>query len=180
MPEYGAKHSVFNDASRHKAMYGLAILPIRTRFPGPAPQVQEGGGGKDFDVIDEALRAFRWNILFRNFEVKGPGDRVLIYLTCWISKCLSVASQASNYDLACRQLEAAAASELPGPGDDGFGPLTSLFSAGDPRDAADARNYLKQLRQETLNRLLPKLFENGVLNKHWMQFAKRKFMGIAF
>ena len=34
--------------------------------------------------MDEALALFRANVLFRNFEVQGHGDRVLIYLTLLI------------------------------------------------------------------------------------------------
>jgi actin related protein 2/3 complex subunit 3 len=40
------------------------------------------------DVIDEALDFFKANVFFRNFEVKGTGDRTLIYLTLYISACL--------------------------------------------------------------------------------------------
>lgn len=40
------------------------------------------------DIIDEALEYFKANVFFRNYEVKGPADRVLIYLTLYISACL--------------------------------------------------------------------------------------------
>jgi hypothetical protein len=39
---------------------------------------------KEEDIVDEALRLFRANMLFRNFEVLGGGDRVLVYLTLFI------------------------------------------------------------------------------------------------
>jgi len=39
---------------------------------------------KDDDVVDEAIRLFRANVLFRNFEVQGGGDRILVYLTLFI------------------------------------------------------------------------------------------------
>ena len=41
------------------------------------------------DIITEALDLFRANSLFRNFEIKGPADRVLIYLILFIGDCLS-------------------------------------------------------------------------------------------
>jgi len=41
------------------------------------------------DIVDEAIRSFRWNILFRNFEVLGGADRVLVYLTLWILRCIA-------------------------------------------------------------------------------------------
>jgi actin related protein 2/3 complex subunit 3 len=37
------------------------------------------------DIIDETLDLFRANSLFRNFEIKGPADRLLIILILYIS-----------------------------------------------------------------------------------------------
>ena len=42
----------------------------------------------DEDIIDEALVYFKPNIFFREFEIKGPADRTLIYLTFYITECL--------------------------------------------------------------------------------------------
>ena len=62
----------------------------------------------DQDIIDEALYYFKANVFFKSYEVKvsrylsmhytvsnhmgiplqGPADRVLIYLTLYISECL--------------------------------------------------------------------------------------------
>lgn len=41
-----------------------------------------------YDILDETLTLFRPNTLFRNFEIKGPADRVLIYGILWVSECL--------------------------------------------------------------------------------------------
>jgi hypothetical protein len=43
---------------------------------------------ESYDILDETLTLFRANTLFRNFEIKGPADRVLIYGILWISECL--------------------------------------------------------------------------------------------
>lgn len=40
------------------------------------------------DIIDEALAYYRANVLFRTFEVKGPSDKLLVYLTLYIGYCL--------------------------------------------------------------------------------------------
>lgn len=43
------------------------------------------------DIIDEAFLFFRVNVLFKNFEIKGPGDKVLVYLFVLLShlfKCV--------------------------------------------------------------------------------------------
>jgi hypothetical protein len=45
-------------------------------------------GVDEEDIIDETLQTFKANILFRNFEVKGNADRLLIYLTLYVSQCL--------------------------------------------------------------------------------------------
>lgn len=47
------------------------------------------------------------------------------------------------------------------------------------RVAESLRNYLKQLRETTVRRLVARVYlEDGKPNKFWMAFAKRKFMGL--
>lgn len=43
---------------------------------------------ESYDCVDEILSLFRANVLFRNFEINGPADRMLIYGTLFISECL--------------------------------------------------------------------------------------------
>lgn len=40
------------------------------------------------DIVEEALYYFRANVLFRNYQIEGPADRSLIYLTFFIQQCL--------------------------------------------------------------------------------------------
>ena len=42
----------------------------------------------DPDVIDEALTYFKANVFFRTYEIRSEADRVLIYLTLYITDCL--------------------------------------------------------------------------------------------
>eukprot|EP00933_Yihiella_yeosuensis_P055198 TRINITY_DN53909_c0_g1_i1.p1 TRINITY_DN53909_c0_g1~~TRINITY_DN53909_c0_g1_i1.p1 ORF type:complete len:176 (-),score=41.07 TRINITY_DN53909_c0_g1_i1:78-605(-) len=174
MPAAHSRHNESNEMS----VCGCLLLPLKTRFRGPAtnpPQVDD----QALDIVDEALRNFRWNILFKNFEVLGNADRVLVYLTLWTQKCLSVASQANGLEDATRQLEAMAAADMPGPGDNGF-VLAPLFQTGNSaHECQTAKAYLKQLRQETVVRIMPLLYPEGQPNKWWFQFAKKKFMNIA-
>lgn len=37
------------------------------------------------DIIDEAFAFFRVNVLFKNYELKGPADKVLVYLFVLLS-----------------------------------------------------------------------------------------------
>ena len=41
------------------------------------------------DILDETIDLFRANSLFRNFEIKGPADRILIILILYISDFLA-------------------------------------------------------------------------------------------
>ena len=47
---------------------------------GPAPVQQSEGK----DIIEETITFFRANVMFKNFEMKGPADRVLCYLTLFV------------------------------------------------------------------------------------------------
>lgn len=74
------------------------LLPLRTRTRGPAyvlpalPPSQSDldidPNSESYDCIDEILSLFRANVLFRNFEIKGPADRMLIYGILFLSECL--------------------------------------------------------------------------------------------
>jgi actin related protein 2/3 complex subunit 3 len=81
MPAY---HSQYND-TQAQIVCGCAMLPIRTKVKGNAPLLPSD---QKEDIIDEAIKLFKANVLFRNYEIKGPADRVLIYLTFFIHQCL--------------------------------------------------------------------------------------------
>jgi len=100
-----AYHSQYNKEPDLRVMCGMAVLPIKTKYKGPAPRYQGPPGTPilhdfffcDFsryatdqpDIIDEAISFFKANVLFRNYEVKGPADRVLVYLTLYISQAIN-------------------------------------------------------------------------------------------
>ena len=77
----------------------FALLPLRTRTRGPAQQLPPLSGDvtelsidathESYDPLDEILALFRANTFFRNFEIKGPADRVLIYGILYVSEVLS-------------------------------------------------------------------------------------------
>ena len=73
-------HSTFNDESKYPTACGLAILPLKTKVAGPAPKAETEAD----DVIDEAISQFRAQVFFKNYEVRGPADKVLIFLTVYI------------------------------------------------------------------------------------------------
>jgi actin related protein 2/3 complex subunit 3 len=70
----------------------MAIVPLKTKLKGPAPNAT----GTEDDVIDEAIQLFRANVLFASFEVQSPADRVLIFLTLFITQILQRMQKAGN------------------------------------------------------------------------------------
>lgn len=151
----------------------MALLPLNTKFRGPAPP---GNGGKD--IIDEAIGYFKANIFFKNYEVKTPADRVLIYITLYITECLKKLQKCTSKAQALKDMQTMAITNFSIPGEAGF-PLNAMY--GKPRDRSEAdqaRAYLIQIRQETGARMVEKVMDPATdkPSKWWMCFVKRKFM----
>ncbi len=133
------------------------------------------------DVIDEALSLFKANIFFRNYEPQGAADRILIYVTLYISKCLSKIVGKSKGE-ADQILFAQAIENFSLPGEKTF-PLGGFVTP--PQNKADAdfiRQYLTQLRQECGIRFTQIAYANTDQlkpNKWWACFAKRKFVSLS-
>jgi len=169
MPVY---HSSFNDEAV-QIVCGCSMLPIKTTTRGPAPLATEG----QEDIVDEVLGYFKANVLFKHFEVKGGADRVLIYLTLYITQCLQRLEKCPTPMEGLKALTAMAHEQFRIPGDPGFA-LGSFFPApANGQEAELCRSYLKQVREELGRRLVNKVYnEEGEPSKFWMFFAKRKFM----
>ncbi|KAL6601210.1 ARP2/3 complex 21 kDa subunit [Neocallimastix californiae] len=175
MPAY---NSSFNSDDL-RSIGNMAILPIKSKFKGPAPI--ESNSQKE-DIIDEAINLFRANCLFKNFEFKGNADRVLVYLIVYISECLSKINQKSplpNKLEGYKILNSLALQNFSVPGDPNF-PLNAFFEAPTDRNQNELmRQYISQLRQEMSARIIEKIYiEDSAPSKWWMCFSKRKFMGI--
>ncbi|KAJ9594519.1 hypothetical protein L9F63_014056, partial [Diploptera punctata] len=137
MPAY---HSGFLE---YNQMVGnMALLPFRTQFRGPAPTFT-----KENDIIDESLYFFKANVFFRTYEIKSEADRVLIYITLYITECLKKLQKCSNKNQGLQEMYTLAISKFDIPGEPGF-PLNSVYAK--PFCFADLmRQYLQQIRQET-------------------------------
>jgi actin related protein 2/3 complex subunit 3 len=59
------------------------LVPVKTKFDGPGNTPFELVNNKD--IIEEAFEYFRINVMFKNFEINGPGDKVLVYLLVLLS-----------------------------------------------------------------------------------------------
>ncbi|CAG8472329.1 2361_t:CDS:2 [Dentiscutata erythropus] len=169
MPAY---HSQFNERTEYRVIGNMVLLPIKTKFRGPATPAPPS----DDDIIDEALDLFRANCLFRNFEIKGDADRVLIYLILFISDCLNKLVKNPSSKEALKILNTRATDNFALPGEPMF-PLNALYASPANRNDADLlRQYLAQLRQELATRLVDRVYVDGKPSKWWMCFQKRKFM----
>ncbi|VDM63257.1 unnamed protein product [Angiostrongylus costaricensis] len=107
------------------------------------------GTDAEVDIIDEALMYFKPNIFFREFEIKGPSDRTLIYLTLYITECLRKLQRSPNKVAGLKDLATLALSrQLPIPGEADF-PLNNMYKIpANKQEEETMRAYLQQLRQE--------------------------------
>ncbi|KAJ2712357.1 subunit of the Arp2/3 complex [Coemansia spiralis] len=179
MPAY---HSTFNgaDGGAGRVLNGIPLLPLVTKTRGPAPFAD---ASLTYDAVDEALELFRANSLFRNFEIKGNGDRLLVYTLLFISQCLGKLKPTMGMGEATKTLYTLAVSNVVIPADPGF-PLHNMYPAVERADADVLRQYLLQVRQEVALRLVPLVYSDAgqpaqTPSKWWLCFQKRYFMGKA-
>jgi len=172
MPAY---HSEFNK-DQVRIIGKMSLLPLKTQVKGPAPPCQ----ADKTDIIDETLDYFKANVLFRNFEVQGPADTLLVYLTLYATQCLNLIQKKSSPE-AAKILYSQSIAAFTLPGDKEF-PLGGLVQAPTGRGDADTlRAYLTQARQELGIRLVQRAYWNGVQTeptKWWALFAKYKFLNL--
>jgi actin related protein 2/3 complex subunit 3 len=146
MPAY---HSAYNElpTDQVSTIASISILPFRTKIRGPAPPPLSVTSSPDeLDIIDEALDLFRANSLFRNFEIKGGADRLLIYFILFISQCLTILNNSRvpmSQNEAIKQLSTTAVDAFTLPGDAGF-PLNNLYQAPANRMEAGECKYDRQ------------------------------------
>ncbi|KAF2666369.1 ARP2/3 complex subunit Arc18 [Microthyrium microscopicum] len=188
MPAY---HSVFLDEPNQQLIGNFAILPLRTRTRGPAQQLPALAAGdtdlsidashESYDPLDEVLALFRANTFFRNFEIKGPADRVLIYGILFVQEIVGkIRSNMSRREAEKAIMNVALDTNFAVPGDAGF-PLNQAFEPPKERNEAEVlRQYMMQMRQELAQRCLARVYADGdAPSKWWLSFKKRKFMNMA-
>ncbi|KAK3937472.1 hypothetical protein QBC46DRAFT_392595 [Diplogelasinospora grovesii] len=189
MPAY---NSVFNTTDPPPRLVGnFPLLPLRTKTRGPAytlppadaslpPNESPDPDSDSYDILDEVLSLFRANTFFRNFEIQGPADRLLVYGIWFVSDCLSKIKPNASLREATRDVNNLALDlNFAIPGDPAW-PLNQMYEP--PRDRQDAellKQYMSQVRQELAARLLARVYDEGDAkpSKWWLSFTKRKFMG---
>lgn len=43
----------------------------------------------NYDIVDEAIKLYRLNVLYKNFTIEGRADIILVYLMAFIAECLN-------------------------------------------------------------------------------------------
>lgn len=170
MPAY---HSTYLNEPAERTVGNIVLLPINTKYKGPAFPANA-----EYDIVEETLDLFRANSFFKNFDIKGPADRLLIYGILFVSDCLSKLNARTTYKDAVRALNNLALDSFALPGDIGF-PLNALYQAPASKNEAELlRGYLQQVRQELADRLLKRIYadDENVPSKHWLAFTRRRFM----
>ena len=173
-------HSKLTNASRK--IGNVAFLTFKTKVRGPVTTMNpEDLVDNELDIIDEALFYFKANVFFKQFEIQSDSDRVLIYLTLFITECLKKLQKCTSKDQAYQEVYSLAVSKFDIPGDAAF-PLNTVYAKPSTLEEANQmRAYFNQLRQETGQRLVDTVFdkETNKPSKWWICFAKRKFMDIS-
>jgi actin related protein 2/3 complex subunit 3 len=118
------------------------LLDLRTKTRGPAPTLHFPSppfpahespepDSDEYDILDEVLALFRANTFFRNFEIQGPADRLLIYGIWFVSNCLAkIKPSAGVRDATKDVMNVALDLNFAIPGDPGF-PLNQVrFGSG--------------------------------------------------
>lgn len=91
---------MFNSDPNPRLIGNVPILPLRTKVRGPAytlplpspplPAYESPDpDSESYDILDEVISLFRANTFFRNFEIQGHADRLLIYGIWFLSDCLN-------------------------------------------------------------------------------------------
>ena len=141
-------------------VHALALQPASAAAPR-----SRGARGAGEDIIDEAIAYFRANVLFRKYDVKGAAnarpplargvlrsrraltrrcapagssDKLLIYLTLFISACLRKLESAPTLAAGQKAVFNLAVEPFALPGDAGW-PLGGLFTPPATREEAGAR-----------------------------------------
>ena len=146
MPAY---HSKIDGAGATRPA-AAPFLPLKTKLRGPAPAAPPEGD----DIIDETIKYFRPNCLFRNFDVSKSSDRTLVYLTLSMQQFLKECERHSTRQAGEKAVKSLVLKQFPIPGSPGW-PLGGLFPP--PKDIQEGeawRLYMKQARDELASRTL--------------------------
>lgn len=113
MPSYHSK------LVSNESIGNMALLSFRTKFRGPVHQYNNqmnDSNSTEMDIIDESLFYFKPNVFFKTYEIQSNSDRVLIYLTLYITECLKRLQRLNTKEQALAEMYSLAISRFDIPG----------------------------------------------------------------
>jgi len=175
MPSY---HSVFNKIETQK-FCGIPCLDFKKdKTPSLDPtKLSTAIKDNQLDIIDEALIYFRINVLFKNFNIEGDADKLLVYIIVFIQKCLEKGND-PDIKKAKENINKLVSTCEWIPKSENF--FNMLADSKDTSNVGNLQKYLKEIRQEVVKRLIYILFDNpstSMDRKFWLGLGKKKFMG---
>jgi len=181
MPVY---NSIFKDES-FSLCCGMPLLKIIDgKIPNIDPSQLKGANLKDldFDIIDESLMYFRANVLFKSFPIKSDADKLLIYISVLIAKCLEIGHFYQNDNNKAKNMIKSLIDEGEWSPNLKSHFLNNLLTV-ETSQVSELQNYLKSVRKETISRIIYLLYDSETKTmdlKYWLGYAKKKFLGYEF
>ncbi len=175
MPSF---HSLYTDTSNSRAC-DFPLIPFQTGKNAVLDPKLIRSLDKSTDIIDESIVYFRANILFKNFSIKTEGDKALLYITVFISKCLEIMYNNQSNIKKAKEMLNNLINEAEWSPTVKTHFLNSVLVIN-PNETVDLQKYLKGLRQETVSRLINLWIDSESPSldlKFWFSYAKRKFLG---
>ena len=88
-------HSEFNATAKNEdeCVCDAPIFPLKTTV-------------KDtlYDIVDEAIKLYRLNVLYKNFTIEGRADIILVYLMAFIAECLNALPKPPCTKTECKKI----------------------------------------------------------------------------
>lgn len=177
-------------------LYSIKQTPKIGSGEGPAPKMEDvvtdpesGEETEAYDILDEVMQYFKANMVHKTFQVNGPGDRLALYLTCYVQQAIKrlwLSGKKGTRQHAKKVLIELAIETPVGPGHSSF-PFNAFYPPVTPQMAAEVEQwlvYVKQLRLELSKRIIDRVFafpeEDGTGNQHWLGFGQEEFLGYMF
>jgi actin related protein 2/3 complex, subunit 3 len=155
---------------------GIPILPLRAGD-------ELAAKSSDNDIVDEAIQLFRATILFKNFKPEGPADKLIVYLTCFIQKCLfdiqmqKSGSKADSLAICTALAKKAVPNST---NNDFFMRKLGLMIAptGGASEEQKYSKYVSQLKEACASRLVETVYANDAMDlKFWLGCGRKPFLG---
>lgn len=175
MPSY---HSLIKETNNFPKACDVVLIPF-SKEKQPNLDYKSFKNSNNFDIIDEAIAYFRANVLFKSFSIKVDSDKLIVYLSVFISKCLNVIAESYNDIKKSKELLRQLILECEWSSNLKSHFLNSIITLT-PNEIPELQKYLKGLREETIFRLNYILFDSpgaGLDIKYWIGYHKKLFLG---